>query len=91
MSIQKQFEDDVIDEVLQWSGEKIYCVFGARLENVVADKKAQLRYQLRVIWKNRLCYVFRDTGTHFDDDTMLLFFSYRQITKYNLIEMENTR
>lgn len=86
---EQQFQREVIEEVMQWSGEKIYSVFGSFLAKVVEDKKEELQRELKVIWKNRCWYSFRDTGEQFESDTMLIYFNPKHIRKYNLSDMED--
>lgn len=81
-------ESELIDEVLQWSAEKIYDVFGPFLEYVVDNEKAKLQSKLKTIWKSRRWYAFRDTGEQFDADTMQIYFSVKKLKTYSLHELE---
>lgn len=89
LSWEDKREHDIIDEVLQWSSDKIYSTFGPFLEKVVIKQKEKLQLKLKTIWRNRTWYCYKDTGEQFDDDAMLYFFSPKKIAKYSLYEMED--
>lgn len=42
MNYKEKFEQEVRDEVLSWSSDKIYNVFGHYLETIVMNRKWQL-------------------------------------------------
>lgn len=89
MTYEKRFQEDLMDEVLSWSSEKIYSVFGNYLEKVVLDEKEKMQRKLKTIWRNRTWYAFRDTNEQFDKDTMRLYFDPKKISKYKNYELES--
>ena len=82
--LQKEF----VDDMLQWSADKIYNTFGPWLETVVNQQKETLQLKLKTIWRNRKWYAFKDTGEQFDNDTMLIYFDPKKAKKYSLSELE---
>jgi len=88
MSREELLQREFIDDMLQWSAEKIYNTFGPWLETVVNQQKERLQLKLKTIWRNRKWYAFRDTGDQFENDTMLLYFEPKKVKKYSLSELE---
>lgn len=88
MTREEIIEKEVIDDILQWTSEKMYKTFGCWLETVVNRQKKCLQLELKTIWKNRKCYSFRDTAEQFETDTMLIYFQPKKISKYSLSELE---
>jgi hypothetical protein len=89
LSWEQKREQNILDEVTNWSNGEIYSVFGIRLERIVTEQKEKLQLKLKTIWRNRTWYAYKDTGEQFDDDAMLYFFSPKKIAKYSLYELEN--
>jgi hypothetical protein len=89
LSYEEKRQQEIIDEVLQWSSNQIYSVFGPFIEKVVLEQKEKLQIKLKTIWRNRTWYAYKDTGEQFDDEAMLYFFSPKKIAKYSLYEMED--
>lgn len=88
MTYEEKFQKEVLDEVLQWSAAKIYSVFGSFIETIVTRKREEMQLKLKTVWRNRMWYAFKDTGTQFEKDTMLLYFCPKKISKYTLSELE---
>lgn len=88
MNYKEKFEQEVRDEVLSWSSDKIYNVFGHYLETIVMNRKWQLQKELKIIWKNRHKYHFRDSGEAFDDYVMCMYFEPKLINRYSNADME---
>lgn len=88
MNYKEKFEQEVRDEVLSWSSDKIYNVFGHYLETIVMNRKWQLQKELKIIWKNRHKYHFRDSGEAFDDYVMCMYFGPKLINRYSNADME---
>ena len=88
LSWEQKREQNILDEVANWSNAEIYSVFGTRLERIVTEQKEKLQLKLKTIWRIRTSYAYKDTGEQFDDDAMLYFFSPKKITKYSLSELE---
>lgn len=82
-------ENEIIEDMLQWSSDRFYKTFGAWLETVVIRQKEVYQLKLKSIWRNRKKYAFRVNGEQFDDDMMLLYFDPKKIKKYSLSEMES--
>jgi hypothetical protein len=72
MTREEILQKEIIDDMLQWSSDKMYNTFGSWLETIVIQEKEKLQLKLKTIWRNRKWYAFRDTGEQFDNDTMLL-------------------
>jgi hypothetical protein len=83
-----KIEMQVIEDMMSWSSQEFYAVFGHRLETVVNETKASLQLKLKTIWRNRIWYAHRETGEQFDAETMLYFFDPKKISKYSLRELE---
>jgi len=82
--LQKEF----IDDMRQWSSDKMYNTFGSWLETVVIREKEKLQLKLKTIWRNRKWYAFKDTAQQFDNDAMLLYFDIKKLKKYSLSDLE---
>ncbi|MCO5232867.1 MAG: hypothetical protein M9888_03895 [Chitinophagales bacterium] len=89
MTREQILENEIIDDILQWSSDRFYKTFGAWLETVVVRQKEAYQLKLKTIWRNRKWYAFRDTGEQFENDTMLIYFDSKKIKKYSLSEMES--
>lgn len=89
MTRQEIIEREVIEDMLQWSSDKMYDVFGPWLETIVIRQKEKLQLKLRTIWRNRTWYAFHETGEQFDKDTMLFYFNPRKLKSYSLDELES--
>jgi hypothetical protein len=81
-------EMETLDEVRQWTAEQIYSAFGPWMETIVNQQKERLQLNLKTIWRNRRWYAFRDTGEQFEEDTMLIYFNPKKISKYSLSDLE---
>jgi hypothetical protein len=88
MTANEKFEIEILKDVSNWSNEKIYSFFGARIEDAFLQEKKKLQALLKKAWENRVKYSFRECGTQLDDNAMLLFFDPKKIKKYKNIEME---
>lgn len=88
MKTEERFQMEVIEEVLQWSADKIYKTFGPFLETVVNQQKERIQIRLKTIWRNRKWYAFRDTGEQFNNDEMLIYFNPKKIKIYSLSDLE---
>ena len=88
MTREELLEREVIDNMLNWSADKIYNTFGPWLETVVNQQKDKLQLKLKTIWRNRKWYAFNDTGEQFDNETMLVYFDPKKVKKYSLSELE---
>lgn len=88
MTREELLEREVINDMLNWSADKIYGTFGPWLETVVNEQKSRLKLKLKTIWRNRKWYAFRDTGEQFEDDTMLLYFNPKKTRSYSLRDLE---
>jgi hypothetical protein len=88
MTREEILQKELVDDMLQWSSEKMYNTFGSWLETVVIREKDKLQLKIKTIWKNRKRYAFKDTGDQFDNDTMLLYFDIKKLKKYSLSELE---
>jgi hypothetical protein len=88
MTREEILQQECIDDILQWSSEKMYQTFGAWLETVVVSEKEKLQLKLKTIWRNRKWYAHRDTGEQFDNETMSFFFDIKKVKKYSLSEIE---
>ena len=52
------------------------------------NRKWQLQKELKIIWKNRHKYHFRDSGEAFDDYVMCMYFGPKLINRYSNADME---
>lgn len=88
MTREEQLQKEFVEDMLQWSADKIYNTFGPWLETVVNQQKDKLQLKLKTIWRNRKWYAFNDTGEQFDNETMLVYFDPKKTKKYSLSELE---
>lgn len=88
MTREEILQNELVDDMLQWSSEEMYNTFGSWLETIVIQEKEKLQLKLKTIWKNRKWYAFNDTLEQFDNDTMLLYFDIKKLKKYSLSELE---
>jgi hypothetical protein len=88
MTREEILQKELVDDMLQWSSDKMYNTFGSWLETIVIREKEKLQLKLKTIWRNRKWYAFNDTGEQFDNDTMLLYFDIKKLKKYSLSELE---
>lgn len=89
MSREEILKKELINDMLQWSADKMYETFGPWLETVINIQKEKLQLKLKTIWRNRRWYAFRDTGEQFGADTMLLYFNQKKIKLYSLSQLES--
>lgn len=88
MNRQEAILAEFIEELLEYTDEEIYELFGTRLEKIVDEQKGRLRLKLKTIWRLRKHYAFKDTGEQFDDYAMKLFFDPKKIKHYPLDVIE---
>lgn len=88
MTREELLRREFIDDIKNWSSDKIYNTFGPLLETVVNQQKDKFQLNLKTIWRNRKWYVFKDTAEQFDNETMLLYFDPKKVKKYSLKELE---
>jgi hypothetical protein len=72
------------------TNEEILTIFGcSRLEMIINLEKEKLQLKLKTIWRNRTWYCFKNTLKQFENDTMLLYFNPKLISKYSYDMMES--
>lgn len=88
MKTENSLESEMTELMLQMSSYDIYKILGPFIEDIVDQQKNIFRKNLKLIWKNRKSYMFKDTGCEFDENTMLIFFNPKKMKSYTLNDFE---